>query len=285
MNKFAGIALLIVLSLSSSSCALLKRGKKKNKKAQTVALVTDTAAVVASPTAGSNTANVSPETKQLISDLTPLWKKRFSYTTFSGKAKMDYSGPQSSQDFTANFRIKKDSIIWIAISGLGGLVQVARIYITPDSIFIMDQLHKEATIMPLTEAAKILPAPVEFSSLQNLIVGDPLKDGEINNATSSDMEWAIDAADNNYQQHITYDKMDSTMKTAKLAARAGASNAMIAFGNYMNIRERKLSMARVVNLNDGKGSHTVEMNFTNADFDQPIDFPFSIPKNYSIKSK
>ena len=31
--------------------------------------------------------------------------------------------------------------------------------------------------MPLSQAAKILPAKVDFSSLQNLIMGEPLREG------------------------------------------------------------------------------------------------------------
>ena len=57
------------------------------------------------------------------------------------------------------------------------MVPVARIYITPDSFIMVNQLQKEVDEITLSRAAKVLPAKVDFDALQRLVVGEPLRDG------------------------------------------------------------------------------------------------------------
>jgi hypothetical protein len=288
MNKIAGIVLFFALSCATTSCGILGKGGKKHKEKNKTVAVAETPPMVAvvpvPPVAVVPPANVEPERKSIVTSVAPLWAKRLAYKTFSGKAKVNYKGPGTSQEFTANFRIKKDSVIWIMITGLGGLVPVARIYITPDSFFMVNMLQREATRMPLKDAAKLLPAPVEFSSLQNLIVGEPLRDGKITDAVDTANTWVLAIADNSYQQRIAYSKMDSTMQHAQLATIApNGPHGVMDYRNYTVVRDRKLSTNRIVNLQNSTDTYQFEMNFVNSDFDQVLEFPFSIPRNYKVK--
>jgi len=300
MNRlWAGVVLMIVV-FGLQSCAVYNtlRGKKstpvtpENKRADAGAFHQTDSGVhhVAILPAPDTTSYVSDQStthfvNSLIDTLTPLWHTRLSYTTFSGKAKMKYQGPSDKQDFTANFRIKKDSVIWIAVTAVGGMVQVARIYVTPDSFFMVNYLQKEAFRMPLSQAAKVLPVAIDFSTLQNLIVGEPLVDkGKITDATSFGGAWSIEVTDVNYVQRIAYNKEDSTMRTGQLrTADPNGPQAMIQYGNYETNEGKKTSTGRVVNIQNGADQYSLDMNFTRIDFDQPLEYPFSIPDKYTIK--
>jgi hypothetical protein len=285
MNKLSGIALFLACSLLASSCSLLK-GKGHKSKSKIANITTDTTAIAATtvqPAVAPSTIDSVAANAARLEEVAPLWQKRLQYHTFSGKAKVSYEGGGNSQEFTANFRVKKDSVIWIAITGLGGLVPVARIYITPDSFYMVNMLEREVTTMPLSQAAKLLPTPVEFSSLQNLIVGEPLRDGKIVNASNAGDQWVLDIADGSYLQRIAYGKTDSTMRSAQLRTINNSSQAVTQFDGYETIRDRKLSTHRVINLKNGNDTYLVDMNFVNSDFDQALEFPFSIPKNYKVK--
>src|SRR6185437_3143320 len=185
----------------------------------------------------------------------------------SGKAKMNFEGPDMKQEFTANVRIRKDSIIWVAITALGGLVQVARVDITPDSIFIINYLQKEVTKMPLSQAAKLLPTPVDFSSLQNFIVGNALINlNNVTDASDSSSTWSLQEEDNSYIQQLTYNKSDTTMRSSQLKAKAdNGPLAMIQYGSYETINGQKLATSRSVNIQNAGLQYFLDMNFTNAD--------------------
>ena len=135
MNKFVCAVLCVMLSGCLTSCSFHKLIKGKVAKIDTSRVAT-----VLPPTVVSDTVVKAPNTpdslaivKRLIEELTPLWKNRLTYNTFSAKAKVRIDGPDGKFDFAAHFRIRKDSVIWMEADAMGGLYRI-RILITRDSI-------------------------------------------------------------------------------------------------------------------------------------------------------
>ena len=235
----------------------------------------DTVATVAVP-------DSSAALKKLIEQLTPIWESHFTYKTFSGKAKIHFSGPDNDKTFTAHFRIRKDSVIWVNVTY--DAIPVARLFITRDSFFLLNTIDQEVTRIPLSQAAKVLPTKVDFSSLQNLVTGESLQKGTITNAASSADSWTIHVEDSNYIQHIVFNKKDSTMHSGQLRTRTpGGPQAVTSYENYELIDGRKVSTFRTLNVQKGADAYMLEMNFNKVGFDEELDYPFSIPKNYTEK--
>ncbi|MFI5196553.1 MAG: DUF4292 domain-containing protein [Chitinophagales bacterium] len=293
MNRSVCVVILLLMAGTLSSCSFhrLVAGKKAKSYDWNKA-VADTSHVnglmpriiFPQPDTIANTNDTLSLVKKLIDELTPLWQTRFVYKTFSGKAKVHYEGPDENQEFTAHFRIRKDSLIWIAITGLGGMVQVARIYVTPDSFIMVNQMQKEVTRIPLDKAAKVLPAKVDFKSLQRLVVGEPIRDGVITNATNFGGSWSLRVEDSSYIQLIIYNKADSTVRSGQLRTRdPNGPQAIIECGGYVMINNRKLSTNRVINIQNGNDVYMLDMNFMRTDFDLELDYPVSIPSTYTLK--
>jgi len=265
-----------------------KKAKTKTKDKTTVVAV-DTAHVqpvlpIQPPPSAINDSVAS--LNRLIADIMPLWKKRISYKTFSGKAKVHFEGPDNKIDFTAHIRLQKDKIIWINVTALGGMVQAARIYITPDSFFMINYQQKEITRLPLSDVAKVLPTKIDFASLQNLIIGEPLREGNITYAANSAGTWSIQVEDEGYIQHLAYNKVDSTMRSEQMRTRGdNGPMAKLDFGDYQTINSRRIATGRAINIQNGESVLSLDMNFQNTDFDTELEFPFSVPKNYTIKER
>jgi len=235
----------------------------------------DTVATVAVP-------DSSAALKKLIGQLTPIWESHFTYKTFSGKAKIHFSGPDNDKTFTAHFRIRKDSVIWVNVTF--DAIPVARLFITRDSFFLLNTIDQEVTRIPLSQAAKVLPTKVDFSSLQNLVTGESLQKGTITNAAASPDAWTIQVEDSNYIQHIVFNKKDSTMHSGQLRTRTpGGPQAVTSYESYEVINGRKVSTFRTLNVQKGADTYMLEMNFNKVGFDEELDYPFSIPKNYTEK--
>ncbi len=303
MNKLITGSLLLVFTVVFSSCSLLKKGghRKDNKQVNdsSIVMAPDTARRTTPPPLPGDTLTppVTPVpptppapkvdsagiTKLLIDSLTPLWRNRLVYRTFSGKAKVHFEGPDNNLDFTAHFRVRKDSVIWINVTALGG-IQFARILITPDSFFMINTTQKEATALPLSAAAKVLPSKVDFTSLQNLVLGEPLREGTITNASAVENAWILVVEDSSYIQHLTYGRKDSLLSAGQLQTHdPKGPQAMLNYDSYEAVEQRKVSNNRVLLLLKGTDSYNLEMNFQKTEFDQPLEFPFSIPKSYTIK--
>jgi len=220
--------------------------------------------------------------KKLIDQLIPLWEAHFDYKTFSGKAKIHFSGPDNDKTFTAHFRIRKDSVIWVNVTF--DALPVARLFITRDSFFLLNTIDQEVTRIPLSQAAKVLPTKVDFTSLQSIVTGQSLHTGAITHAAASADAWTIQVEDSNYIQHIVFNKKDSTARSTQLRTRAPKGpQAVTEYQNYELISNRKISTFRTLTVQKDTDTYILEMNFNKIGFDEELDYPFSIPENYTEK--
>ncbi|MDR3679453.1 MAG: DUF4292 domain-containing protein [Flavipsychrobacter sp.] len=234
-------------------------------------------------TAAANTVANKINT-QAIANATSIWHRPVAYNTFDGKAKMHYEGNGSGQEFTANFRIKKDSVIWVAVSALGGMISVARAYITPDSIKVINYISKEVILMPINQANRLLPAPVDFSILQNLITGQALLgDGTVTNVADSSMAWILSIADNSYNQQLTYTKADSTLPAQQMATSApNGPKVSIQQTSYLRQEGIPFARSRTVHIDNNGALYEMTMDFTSQSFNKLLDFPFSYSSKYAV---
>jgi len=290
MNRIAGATILILLASIFSSCSFMKvvKGKKqKDPDKKVVWTGADTSYATNNVTpkdtlvqSATSVINVNP----LIEQLKPVWNKRLAYKTFSGKAKMHFESPDNKLEFTGHFRVKRDSAIWINITAIGGVVQAARIFITPDSFYLINSQQGEVTILPLSEADKFLPAKVDFSSLQNLIIGEPIREGIITDAEKMGDSIILRVEDSSYLQNIVFNNTDSTLRRGHLRTRKpNGPAAETEYSSYITLPNGKISTYRVINLSNRNDTYSLEMNFSKIEFDIPVDMPFRIPENYTIK--
>ncbi len=220
----------------------------------------------------------------LIANLAPLLQNEIDYKTFSGKAKMHYASNEQKNDLVAHIRISKDSAIWVNVTAAAGMVSVARIFITPDSLLLLNYLQKEVHKLAIADANKLLPFPVNFSLMQNLLIGNLLKKGGTpQNATDFGGTWTLSMEDTDMYQQIGFNKADSTIRSMQMRTKDDSVQAMMQYGVYENTDGRKFATERVISISNKGEPHYLDMNFNKAEFDQPLDMPFNIPKNYKLK--
>lgn len=220
----------------------------------------------------------------LMTALAPLLMNEIDYKTFSGKAKMHYASNDQKQEFVSHIRIHKDSVIWVNVTAAAGMVSVARIYITPDSLFLLNHLQKEVHKLAIADANKLLPIPVNFALVQNLLIGNLLKKGgTATDATDFGGTWTLSVVDTDMDQQIGFNKTDSTIRSLQMRTKDDSVQGMVQYGAYENTNGRKFATERVLTISNGGEPHYLDMNFNKAEFDLPVELPFSIPKNYKLK--
>lgn len=290
MNKYLWSVLSLLAAVSLHSCSLLHNfpGKKKDISAAGAAVnVPDTArhwVLLPAP----DTLGKAPDTtglmKQLVDKVLPIFNSRIRYRTFSTKAKVHFEGPDDKQDFTANIRLKKDTAMWVDITALGGMFHAARIYITPDSIFMINYSQKTGTRLPLSEVAKILPTQVDFMSLQHLVTGEPLRGGYIKDVAVLGSSWLLQVQDDSYKQTIEYRKADSALLNDIVTTLAlNGPQAVLRYDNFEPSNDKKIATSRSVNVQNGADKFLLEMELEHTEFDKELEMPFSIPKSFTVK--
>ncbi len=230
--------------------------------------------------------DLSSDKKELVAILIPLADRKINFKTFDGKAKASFQNGSDKVEFNAGIRMQKDSVIWVSVNALGGLVQVARLLITPDSIYLVNYLQREVTLLPTSEASKLLPADVNFDMLQSLIIGNLVADKGIpTDAADIEDAWSLQLEDRKYRQLIAYNKADTTMRSNQVTTRDvfPETGLLLQFGNYKWINNQRFPINRVINIVTGDEKYHLDMQFNSVAFDEPVDFPFSIPKKYTMK--
>lgn len=285
MNKLLySTCAVLLLSTTLPSCALLKHKPSKKKKKEHVAQVK---ALDSAATALKNSVVLVDSgliMKTLIEQTAPIWQHRLSLNTFSAKAKMHYESGDKSFDFVANIRMRKDSIIWVSVS-VAGLVQVARAIITPDSFKAVLYTEKEVYQGPISKASSILPEGIDFYSLQNLLLGNPiLNQFNTTNVDDAIPNWIVRFEQANYVEQAQFDKLDSTLRSDQLITQGLASKSLTqVLSDIQLFGTLKLATQRKLTLLSDSTAMMVDINYSNVNIDNELSYPFSIPQNYTLK--
>lgn len=157
-NKILVWPLIILIGLASCH--------KQRISTNTTLPVKDTVVVI---NAADSVTTDSSETETAVSAPVIIQELAFDYLT----AKSKFSFQNDKQDFdntNINIRIKKDSLIWISVTGVG--FEVARGLITTDSIVFMDKFHKDYFVFSYAQLSKQYNFELNFALLQSIIVGN-----------------------------------------------------------------------------------------------------------------
>ncbi len=218
--------------------------------------------------------------------LNSLAKNRINFTTFSSKIKVQYEDSKGKQpDFNAFIRLYKDSVLWVSISATFLSIEAFKILITKDSIIIVNKLDKQVEYHSFDYIENITHIPLNFSTLQDLLVGNPIYVGDnvaafrqtenhilIATAGKFFKNLLTISADNRLIERSKLDDIDiSQNRTADLTYSEYESNNNIFFSTY-----REITVAE-------KTKVDIYLSFKQYEFNKELSFPFSIPRNYKIK--
>lgn len=155
--------------------------KSRTQKANTgeVLLRTDTLAVGSDATQkDSGTLAGNSEPFDEVKENFKLEEIDFAYLT--AKSKFSFkSRTQDIENANVNIRIRKDSLIWFSVTGVG--FEVARGVITPDTVVFIDKFHKEYYAFNFEQLSRQFNFNLTYALLQSLIVGNlpvPLEVGQ-----------------------------------------------------------------------------------------------------------
>lgn len=233
-----------------------------------------------SSTSNNEARNFSPD---FI--LQKLKENTIPFQTFSAHAKLDLTTPNGTQSGIATYiRMQKDSVIWISIRPVLG-IELVRILITPDSVKMINFFKKTITLRSADSLLQLFHIPFDFSSLQDLIVGNPPVitdsiDQLEANTTHSRISFSCQSPD-----WLCNYLMDTgnylLLKNALLQkdTSTGTRSAQESFGDYMLIDQHQFSTKRHLVIQTGSET-TADIKFSHVEFDKIIDFPFPEVTNF-----
>ena len=253
---------------------------RSSKKLQSAITKKDTIVTVVLNPAETDSARLVHETFEKIK------ANHIDFNTFSSKIKVQYKdNKQRNYDFNAFVRIQKDNIIWISINAAFG-IEAFRVFITPDSVKVMDKLDKNVQYRSVEYIREIIQLPVDFFILQDLIVGNPvyLDSTRVLMYKERENSITLSTMDNFFKHLLALRKYDFAILHSKLddADVVRSRTADFTYNDYVTINGRLFSTSRKITVAE-KTRLDVSLEYKQVAFDEPLSYPFNIPRNYSTK--
>jgi hypothetical protein len=201
--------------------------------------------------------------------------------TFSAKLKVHYEGSDGKNyEFNAFVRLQKNKIIWISVNDLLGF-EAFRAMITPDSVKVLNKLDKVVQLRSVNYLQEMSHLPFDFNTLQSILLGNPIYlDSNILFYRKDAQGISVLSVGPVFRNYLTLNN-DLYLKRSKLddVDQLQARSCDITYGEYERTDTVMFSTYRKIAVAE-KARLDVEMSFKNIRFNENLDFPFSIPKNY-----
>lgn len=214
--------------------------------------------------------------------LAAMDSNKIDFTTFSAKIGIEYRDAQDKKyDLNANLRMYQDSAIWISVNAILG-IEAMRALITKDSIWVMDKQNKIVTARSIDYLQEITALPLSLSTLQNLIIGNAVfADGNVVSYAKGVNTISILSLGKWFKNLTTLNEEDKTIIKSKLDDTNVARNrtADLSYSDYKKEHGINFATKRKITVVDKK-KLDIGLDFKQYNLNDPVEFPFSIPRNY-----
>jgi hypothetical protein len=215
-----------------------------------------------------------------------LLRNRIDFKTFSAKIKVEYEDVKGKQpDVVANVRMQKDNIIWISINATFLSIEAFRILITKDSVTILNKLEKQVEKHPFSFIESIAKIPLDFKTLQDIIVGNPVFLGDKVVAYKlTENRILLSTVGKYFKNLLTLSGSSNLIERSKLDDLDVTLNRTgdLTYSKYENRSGVSFSTLRQITVAE-KTKVDIKLDFKQYEFNSELSYPFPIPKNYKTK--
>jgi hypothetical protein len=206
------------------------------------------------------------------------------------KVSINYETVEQRQGFSANVRMRQDSIIWVSIAPLLG-IEMVRAVITPDSLKLLDRFNKRYYLGRFDRLNELLDVDLDFAMLQSLITGNNidlyasdsytlgstqqgylLEAGGTGGRRRTKVPLRVEQQTHVEEQHFTIDRttLHDTANGNRLEAVYQTPKALgaVFFPEKMNVTI------------SGKQKAKADIQWSKMSLGTGQDYPFSIPPSY-----
>ncbi|MDB2606436.1 DUF4292 domain-containing protein [Zobellia sp.] len=201
------------------------------------------------------------------------------FKTLSGKMRIDYSDGESSQGVSVSLRMEKDKAIWMS-APLG----MVKAYITPGRVTFYNKLQNEYFDGDFDYLSKFLGTKLDFEQVQNLLLGQALfnlREAKYDAlVVNGDYQLKPKKAMELFKVIFEIEPKNFKMASQQLSQPLKKRLLQINYTDYQKIGKYILPQRIAVAAIEGDDRNTVDIEYRNIEFDQPMNFPYKIPKGF-----
>lgn len=208
----------------------------------------------------------------------------FEYLSSKAKFKFEHDGKRTTA--TANFRIKKDSIIWISVTpGLG--VEFARVFIDRNNVKVLSKLDKKYYEYQFSDLTKQYGFDFNFDMIQSVILGnlsEPYKNQKVERIENQ-FFYLAKTGKYNFKNFIGRESLK--LEQVVVSDDSTKNTISVNYSDFMMVDQEVFpdKISAVINYEaTDKPNTEIEISYSKLVIEQsPLSFPFKVPSRYVRK--
>ena len=221
-------------------------------------------------------------------------ENEFDFDSFQAKMNLKVETADKSFNTKGQLRMQKDSIIWTSISAPLG-VEVLRMMVTPDSVFMLNRNDKTYLIENISVFSDISPMITTIDFIQAVLVGNDInlresdnykistKDGQYNLLISNELKKSIKQSDDEWKVMLKDIWIDPQLfKITKYYIKEYADSKRkieLEYADFEEVNGKFIPTKISINIH-GDFLLKAEINYSNIIVGDNIEFIFNVPKKY-----
>lgn len=207
----------------------------------------------------------------------------FNYQYFTAKAKIRFDDGTKDLAGSANVRLQKDSVIWMSLSpGLG--VEVARLYISPDSIHFMDRINKTYLRLSFDQLSNEYNFDIDYNLIESLVIGNlifPYKREDLQDSENR-LSYKQDFENFSFENFIG--KESKKLEKLSVLDIETETSLSVNYDDFQELGEEifPFTISATLDFIEGANRQTnITIGFNRAQIEnEPLKFPFDVPSKY-----
>jgi hypothetical protein len=264
--------LLIVLCLFTLFSCAAKKQLVERKADTTIIKASTSAAPVTNGTVVDNFK---------IDKINTIKLKQTTFNTFSGKAAAKLNIDGKEDNVTMVIRIKRGEGIWIAVTAILG-VEVGRALITPDSIKVMNKLESNYFKRPFSFIYQYTSTQINYKTLEAALIGNAIPELLSNEALLQPDNGDLILSGN--LQELAYKLIiGPDLRVSHTSMTNQSAGQSLEIDNAKFIQAGTHVIPSEITMSSAVKDHNIkiDLKYIKTEFDQPVEFPFSIPARFS----
>ena len=251
---------------------------------------TTTTTTQTTPTTPTNTPTNTTTTPLSITAILDMMDANAPVATrLSGDGSVDIESSQLNQSANTMIRFRRDSVIWMNVKKF--IINVARVQVTRDSVFMINYLQSSYIAQPLSYVEQKFGLPADFDLLQNFLLGKPIFLTDKKQLTlNTPQENAVILRGSNERWNAEY-QFDWTSKqlTEMTFSEPKAQRTLkISYQNYAPLadadgKQRPFAYLRTITIESpqtGKAKVAIEIEAESLEVNVVKSIKFEIPSDY-----
>ena len=209
------------------------------------------------------------------------YDNKLDFKTLYIKASARYVDEKQSQKVSAEIKIEKDKQILVSVRFLG--ITMAKALITPTAVSYYEKINSTYYEGDFTSLSKWLGTELDYSKVQNLLVGEALDDlrkGKYTQTIVENLFKLEDEKEAKIKKAFYLDSEKYLLQKEEISQPVENRMLEIKYADTKTFDQGILPTSIEINAVQPKGKTDINLNYNNISFNEELSFPYSVPSGY-----